>query len=246
MKPIYLLILALFLILAIAGCTRSIAPPPEQPPTVEAPAEGSSSITVITPETQGDAPVSSEVITGTLEAPGGISVLCAYPPEWVPYIVQEGDTLEGLAAYFGIEPGDLATANCLYASGAPLPGQTVFLPSPPNTNGGEVAGTESQPAGGESSTTGGESSTSGSESSSSSSEEASTASSEGSSSQSDNKSACKSPYTVRSGEWVYKIGRKCNISPYAIIAANHLAWPYWLRPGQVLTLPKNAPPFPGN
>ncbi len=243
MKQIFFLILALFLTLAIAGCTRSIAPPPEQPPTVEAPAEapgeGSSSITIITPETKGESPVISEVITGTLEAPGGISVLCAYPPEWVPYIVQEGDTLEGLAAYFGIEPGDLSTANCLYASGAPLPGQTVFLPSPPNTNGGEVAGTESQPAGGETSTSGTESSASGSE-------EASTGSGEGSGSQSGNKSACKSPYTVRSGEWVYKIARKCNISPNAIIAANNLVWPYWLRPGQVLTLPKNAPPFPGN
>lgn len=245
MKPTFFLILALFLTLAIAGCTRSIAPPPEQPPTAEAPAEaqppgeGSSSITVITPETEAGSPVTSEVTSGTLEAPGAIPVLCAYPPEWVPYIVQEGDTLEALAAYFGVEPGDLATANCLYASGIPLPGQTVFLPAAPATNGGQVAGSESQPSGSEAPASGTESQTSGGE-------EASSASSQGSSSKDNKKADCKSPYKVRSGEWVYKIGRKCNISPYAIIAANHLSWPYWLRPGQVLVLPKNAPPFPGN
>ena len=60
------------------------------------------------------------------------------------------------------------------------------------------------------------------------------------------KASCKSPYTVRGGEWVYKIARRCNISPDAIIAYNNLAYPYLLRPGQVLKLPPNAPPFPGN
>jgi len=239
MKPIYLLILAIFLALAIAGCTRSIAPPPEQPPTVEAPAEapgeGSSSITVITPETQGDSPVSSEVITGTLEAPGGISVLCAYPPDWVPYTVQEGDTLESLSIYFGVEAGDISVSNCLYAAGIPQVGETIYLPPAPTANGtGQTAGTESGASGSESS-----GATEGSS-------EAADGSDKDSTDQANKKSSCKSPYTVRSGEWVYKIGRKCNISPYAIIAYNHLSWPYWLKPGQVLLFPKNAPPFPGN
>ena len=237
MKPIYLLTLALFLALAIAGCTRSIAPPPEQPPTVEAPAEapgeGSSSITVVTPQTESGSAETSEGTTSTLEAPGGISVLCAYPPEWVPYTVQEGDTLESLSIYFGVEAGEISVSNCLYAAGIPEVGETIYLPPAPTANGaGQAAGTESQASGSESQASGGE--------------EASSASSEGSSSQSDKKSTCKSPYKVRSGEWVYKIGRKCNISPYAIIAYNHLSWPYWLRPGQVLLFPKNAPPFPGN
>ncbi len=55
---------------------------------------------------------------------------------------------------------------------------------------------------------------------------------------------CKSPYTVHSGDWVWKIGRRCNISPYAIIRANGLYPPYWLYPGDKLILPRNAPPFP--
>lgn len=55
---------------------------------------------------------------------------------------------------------------------------------------------------------------------------------------------CDSPYTVQPGDWVWKIGRRCDIHPDAIISANNLRWPYWLYPGQVLTLPDNAPSFP--
>jgi len=55
---------------------------------------------------------------------------------------------------------------------------------------------------------------------------------------------CTSPYTVSDGEWIWSIGRKCNIHPDDIIEANDLAWPYTLFPGNVLTLPANARPFP--
>ncbi len=56
---------------------------------------------------------------------------------------------------------------------------------------------------------------------------------------------CTSPYTVEKGEWVYSIGRKCNIDPNAIITANRLVYPYTLYPGDQLILPANAAPFPG-
>ncbi len=55
---------------------------------------------------------------------------------------------------------------------------------------------------------------------------------------------CSSPYTVKAGDWVWNIGRRCNIHPDSIIAANNLRWPYTLYPGDILTLPSNAPPFP--
>lgn len=55
---------------------------------------------------------------------------------------------------------------------------------------------------------------------------------------------CSSPYTVKDDEWVYKIGRKCNIHPDDIIAANNLRWPYTLFPGDQIVLPKDARPFP--
>jgi len=65
--------------------------------------------------------------------------------------------------------------------------------------------------------------------------------------------SCTSPYTVQSGEWIWSIGRKCNISPQAIIDANNLACYYDLAgrlqcpvyAGTKLTLPANAPPFVG-
>ncbi len=56
---------------------------------------------------------------------------------------------------------------------------------------------------------------------------------------------CQSPYTVKKGDWVWDIGRRCNIHPNSIIAANGLYWPYTIYPGDILILPANAPPFPG-
>lgn len=65
--------------------------------------------------------------------------------------------------------------------------------------------------------------------------------------------SCASPYTVQTGEWIWSIGRKCNINPQAIIDANNLACYYDLSgtlqcpvyAGTKLTLPQNAPPFTG-
>lgn len=56
---------------------------------------------------------------------------------------------------------------------------------------------------------------------------------------------CSSPYTVQKGDWVWDIGRRCNIHPDSIIAVNGLVYPYIIYPGDVLVLPTNAPPFPG-
>lgn len=56
---------------------------------------------------------------------------------------------------------------------------------------------------------------------------------------------CQSPYTVQKGDWVWDIGRRCNIDPNAIIAANGLYYPYLIYPGDILILPANAPPFTG-
>ncbi len=56
---------------------------------------------------------------------------------------------------------------------------------------------------------------------------------------------CKSPYTVVKGDWVWDIGRRCNIHPAWIISANNLYYPYTIYPGDILILPDDAPPFPG-
>jgi len=59
------------------------------------------------------------------------------------------------------------------------------------------------------------------------------------------KETCKSPYTVKKGEWVWSIGRKCNIDPPSIISENNLVYPYTIYPGQKLVFPNNPPPFRG-
>lgn len=58
-------------------------------------------------------------------------------------------------------------------------------------------------------------------------------------------SDCSSPYTVSQGEWFWSIGRKCNIHPDDIMAANNANSSTILYPGDVLVLPANARSFPG-
>jgi LysM repeat protein len=48
---------------------------------------------------------------------------------------------------------------------------------------------------------------------------------------------CANPYTVKGGDWIYKIARDCKMDPAAIIAANPGINPSVLTPGQKLNLP---------
>jgi LysM repeat protein len=227
LKLFLLPILILILALVLGACVRSIATPPgrttEVPLEEQAPIEDGGFVQIITPETETGQPDATVPPPGEITAPGPETVLCAFPPDWVPYTLQEGDTLDTLAAAYNIDPGELATSNCLYALGQLSAGTIVYLPPAPLPADTSAEAPASTPSG--------DSSTAATEESSGTGEESA-------------KQDCKSPYTVRGGEWVYKIGRRCNISPYAIITYNNLRSPYWLRPGQVLLLPPNAPPFP--
>jgi LysM repeat protein len=49
--------------------------------------------------------------------------------------------------------------------------------------------------------------------------------------------ACPNPYTVKQGEWIYKIARDCKVEPSAIIAANPGINPNVIKPGQQLNMP---------
>jgi LysM repeat protein len=48
---------------------------------------------------------------------------------------------------------------------------------------------------------------------------------------------CPSPYTVRQGDWIYKIARACQVEPSAIIALNPGINPNFIVPGQQLNMP---------
>jgi LysM repeat protein len=46
-------------------------------------------------------------------------------------------------------------------------------------------------------------------------------------------------HTVKQGEWIYCIARAYKVSPWSIAAKNGIYWPYWVYPGQVLTIPSD-------
>ncbi len=48
---------------------------------------------------------------------------------------------------------------------------------------------------------------------------------------------CPNPYTVKDGEWIYKIARDCKVEPSAIIALNPGVNPDRIVPGQTLNMP---------
>ena len=48
---------------------------------------------------------------------------------------------------------------------------------------------------------------------------------------------CSSPYTVKQGDWIYKIARDCKVEPSAILAANPGISPNLIKPGQQLNMP---------
>ncbi|MBK8027333.1 MAG: LysM peptidoglycan-binding domain-containing protein [Chloroflexi bacterium] len=57
---------------------------------------------------------------------------CPAPPQgWIPYVVQEGDTLGDLALTTGMPTSELARVNCLIEPNALFAGQTLFLPLEP-------------------------------------------------------------------------------------------------------------------
>jgi len=54
-------------------------------------------------------------------------------------------------------------------------------------------------------------------------------------------------YTVKPGEWLFSIGRQFRVNPFSIAAANNIAPPYTIRPGQILVIPTaggGTPPPP--
>jgi LysM repeat protein len=57
---------------------------------------------------------------------------------------------------------------------------------------------------------------------------------------------CPNPYTVQSGDWIYKIARNCGAAVSALIAANPGINPNSISPGQQLNMPAaGATPLPG-
>ncbi len=58
--------------------------------------------------------------------------ICFPPSNYLPYIVQAGDTLEALSKAVGVSVAKLRDHNCLTETSVLNPGDVVYLPSLPN------------------------------------------------------------------------------------------------------------------
>lgn len=66
--------------------------------------------------------------TATESSPTPQPTECGLHPNWVVYIAQPGDTLESVSEIYGIEPGELISANCFSENQLLATGQGFFVP----------------------------------------------------------------------------------------------------------------------
>lgn len=120
----------------------SPVPPSSTPSIPSVPTQTSATVTLegMTPalvtETPTQQPLeiaampTAQPLSPTGGAPTAVVQRCTPPAGWIPYIVQRGDTLTGLALRTGTTPYALMQANCL-RSAFLLAGQRLFLPTVP-------------------------------------------------------------------------------------------------------------------
>jgi LysM repeat protein len=56
---------------------------------------------------------------------------CTPPADWLPYVVQSGDTLEKIATLNQVSPLELQQANCLQVTSGLVPGKVLYVPPVP-------------------------------------------------------------------------------------------------------------------
>jgi len=62
-----------------------------------------------------------------------IAVVCSRPANWVPYIIQPGDTLSKLSQLLGVSISQLQIANCMGSSTTLYSGRVLYVPFLPPT-----------------------------------------------------------------------------------------------------------------
>ena len=101
--------------------------PSVTPSTSPSPTPPGTATPTATPTAAGERPPTRTPTRYPSVAPTTVPV-CQHPAGWVPYIVQQGDTLAGLASRSGTTTYALMQANCLSVSTI-YPGQTLYLPT---------------------------------------------------------------------------------------------------------------------
>ena len=125
-----LLLIPLFLLASILACNLTTTPPTptaRATPATAIPTRGAPTLFAsITPLPGGGASGGGGNVP-TLIPPNN----CPPPTGWVQYIVQNGDSLAGLADATGSTVEQLGTANCIADTNIVYVGQVLYLPRSP-------------------------------------------------------------------------------------------------------------------
>ena len=125
---------SLFMIfpLLVAGAAAEIDPPL----AVAVPATGTPTKTVQVMPSHTPEPVETQSLvlipvtgpTATWTPTAVPLAACGSHPNWVVYVAQQGDTLESISETYGIEQGELLSANCFDENHQVAPGQGLYVP----------------------------------------------------------------------------------------------------------------------
>jgi hypothetical protein len=80
------------------------------------------------PSSQNNSP-DSAVVTPTVQPTSTGYQACGAPANWVPYYVQEGDSLTGLSVTYDVPLGELSSYNCLNMNSNLFIGQQIYVPT---------------------------------------------------------------------------------------------------------------------
>ena len=123
-------VLWLLMLLLCFGCRSN--PPSVSAPTVTSVPKATSALSRTNPTVAVEltAQATLETAVSSTSTPTPSSPVCSPPESWIPYTVQDGDTLYSLATFTNTTVDELKSANCLLSDFLEID-QVLFLPTSP-------------------------------------------------------------------------------------------------------------------
>ena len=118
---------ALLLAACGGGGTATVAPTASTAPVLASPARA---VTPIATGAPSGVPSGAPVATVAPTVPAPVATAATAPASQQRYVIQSGDTLNGIAAQFGVTTQQLIDANSLQNPDVILPGQELIIPAP--------------------------------------------------------------------------------------------------------------------
>ena len=118
---------ALLLAACGGGGTATVAPTASTAPVLASPVRA---VTPIATGVPSGVPSGAPVATVAPTVPAPVATATTAPASQQRYVIQSGDTLNGIAAQFGVTTQQLIDANSLQNPDVILPGQELIIPAP--------------------------------------------------------------------------------------------------------------------